>query len=170
MTGNAQSLVKQSTTYCIRNLNLFLKPSYVVDGAWTAWSNSSSCSVTCGNGSIWHLRHCANPEPRGSGASCSGPSELSTPCNYGPCPPKGKFGKNDSSFSLCFNEMSSVDGAWTDWMDLSPCSVNCGDGTKEQGRFCSDPAPQGCGADCSGPSHREVSCSFSACTNSGRIE
>lgn len=58
---------------------------YVVDGAWTEWTDSSTCSVTCNDGVKEQVRFCVNPALQGTGASCSGPSQQTTMCNYGTC-------------------------------------------------------------------------------------
>lgn len=49
-----------------------------------------------------------------------------------------------------------VDGGWSDW---STCSAECGGGTRT--RTCTNPAPSGGGANCSGPSTQE--CNTQAC-------
>lgn len=57
-----------------------------VDGGWSSWADSNSCSVTCGSGSIFRLRTCTNPTPQNGGKTCEGlPFERHT-CNEGPCP------------------------------------------------------------------------------------
>lgn len=54
----------------------------------------------------------------------------------------------------------AVDGGWSDW---SGCSATCGGGT--QTRTCTNPAPSGSGADCSGESSRP--CNTQACIVNG---
>jgi choriolysin H len=43
-----------------------------------------------------------------------------------------------------------VDGNWSDWSSWGNCSQSCGGGTRRQMRTCSNPAPQGNGANCVG--------------------
>jgi hypothetical protein len=64
--------------------------------------------------------------------------------------------KTGWSGSLC-STVASVPGGWTAW---SPCSVTCGVGI--QTRTCTNPAPSGGGASCSGASQQ--SCTMPACT------
>lgn len=65
-------------------------PNRSVDGAWTEWSESSACSVSCGKGTMNQVRFCASPAPKGSGRSCLGPSEQTAVCNSCDCPANGK--------------------------------------------------------------------------------
>lgn len=44
-----------------------------IDGAWSLWSDLSSCSVTCGIGSMQRSRICDNPPPQYNGQPCPGP-------------------------------------------------------------------------------------------------
>ena len=43
-----------------------------VNGGWGVWSAWSSCSTTCGKGTITRTRGCTNPAPSCGGASCAG--------------------------------------------------------------------------------------------------
>lgn len=57
-----------------------------VDGGWSSWTGSNSCSVTCGSGSIFRLRTCTNPTPQNGGKECKGSMFERHTCNKGPCP------------------------------------------------------------------------------------
>ncbi|KAK7506180.1 hypothetical protein BaRGS_00002292, partial [Batillaria attramentaria] len=113
----------------------------VVNGGWSSWSASSSCSVTCGSGGQQTFtRSCTNPAPANGGASCSGPSTETRPC---------------SASTLC-----PVDGGWSSWFASSSCSVTCGSGGQQTfTRSCTNPAPANGGAYCSGPSTETRTCS-----------
>ncbi len=95
-------------------------PARAVDGGWSAWSQ---CSSTCGAGT--QTRVCNQPAPSGGGNDCSGAS--SQPCNTQSC------------------RSTVTDGGWSAW---GACSASCDGGT--QSRTCTDPAPSGGGAACSG--------------------
>ena len=57
----------------------------------------------------------------------------------------------------------TVDGGWTQWSSWSSCSATCGVGSRTRTRNCTDPAPQGDGADCVGASSGTESCNIVAC-------
>ncbi|XP_063408226.1 leucine-rich repeat-containing G-protein coupled receptor 4-like [Mytilus trossulus] len=56
-----------------------------VDGGWSDWENST-CSVTCGDGTVTMTRECNNPVPSGGGNNCFGKSINTDSCNLGGCP------------------------------------------------------------------------------------
>ena len=56
-----------------------------------------------------------------------------------------------------------VDGSWSQWSSWSSCSVTCGVGSRTQTRMCTNPSPQGGGADCVGISIGTESCNTVAC-------
>lgn len=64
---------------------------------------------------------------------------------------------------------STVDGNWTAWTDLNICSVTCGNGTKDRVRYCTNPAPQGTGAYCSGSSEESTPCNPEPCPSPGEM-
>lgn len=61
----------------------------------------------------------------------------------------------------------SVDGGWSQWLDMEPCPVTCGEGTRNQVRFCTNPVPSAGGLDCPGASSQEISCATAACPTQG---
>ena len=65
----------------------FLFQLIIVDGKWSDWMQTSSCSATCGNGTQTYLRPCTNPRPTWGGQECQGIGERTEVCNVGDCPP-----------------------------------------------------------------------------------
>ncbi|XP_057296868.1 A disintegrin and metalloproteinase with thrombospondin motifs 6-like [Hydractinia symbiolongicarpus] len=62
--------------------------SQVIHGGLTPWTNSGSCSQTCGGGQQTQLRTCTNPPPSGGGDPCD-PEESrmrTVSCNAQQCP------------------------------------------------------------------------------------
>ena len=76
---------------------MFIFPRYflllsLVNGGYSNWTLSKSCSVSCGDGvEIWR-RFCNNPEPEYSGHNCSGLGNSTEfrNCIRKPCPSKVK--------------------------------------------------------------------------------
>ena len=62
----------------------------IVNGHWSDWMQTSSCSVTCGNGTLSYLRPCTNPRPSWGGQECPGIGQRTEECYAGECPPPGK--------------------------------------------------------------------------------
>ena len=60
-----------------------------VHGDWTAWTEWTTCSKTCGAGTQTRERTCENPRPEHGGRPCEGPKEQARVCNARNCP--GKF-------------------------------------------------------------------------------
>ena len=56
-----------------------------------------------------------------------------------------------------------VDGGWTQWSSWSSCPKTCGVGSHTRTRTCTNPAPEGGGADCVGPANRTTSCNIILC-------
>ncbi|PAA54099.1 hypothetical protein BOX15_Mlig015709g1 [Macrostomum lignano] len=92
-----------------------------IDGGWSAWSEWSGCSTSCGTGKSTRQRGCSSPVPQFGGRGCSGSGSDIRDCQQGPCP---------------------VHGGWSEWTEFSNCSVTCGNGTRSRSRSCSSPAPQ----------------------------
>ena len=56
-----------------------------------------------------------------------------------------------------------VNGGWSQWTSWSGCSLTCGGGTRTRTRTCSNPIPQGSGADCVGSPSGSEGCNMVAC-------
>ncbi len=56
-----------------------------IDGGWTPWSDWTSCSKTCGDGTSLRMRLCANPVPRNGGLACSGNGYEERSCRLRAC-------------------------------------------------------------------------------------
>merc|ERR1719193_2822284 len=80
----------QNPAYALCETN-FGKPSDLVpvNGGYSDWTYSS-CSVTCGGGSLVRTRTCTNPTPFYGGNGCSGLGAASETlsCNNDACPVK----------------------------------------------------------------------------------
>merc|ERR1719334_2659546 len=98
-----------------------------VNGGWSSWDTSGTCSLTCGTGHQTRTRSCDKPTPTNGGLSCVGPSRDSVSCHMGNCP---------------------VDGGWSSWETSGSCSSTCGSGQQTRRRFCSNPYPTYGGQDC----------------------
>uniref|UniRef100_A0A1A8BNC5 ADAM metallopeptidase with thrombospondin type 1 motif, 18 n=1 Tax=Nothobranchius kadleci TaxID=1051664 RepID=A0A1A8BNC5_NOTKA len=57
-----------------------------IHGQWSAWSQWSDCSRTCGGGVMYRERSCSSPRPQNNGKFCPGPSRLNHLCNTRSCP------------------------------------------------------------------------------------
>ena len=51
-----------------------------------------------------------------------------------------------------------VDGGWSEWQNVTECSVTCGEGVIIQQRTCTQPSPSCGGRDCVGENTTNVSC------------
>uniref|UniRef100_A0A8K9Y664 Adhesion G protein-coupled receptor B3 n=1 Tax=Oncorhynchus mykiss TaxID=8022 RepID=A0A8K9Y664_ONCMY len=101
------------------------------------WSQWSSCSVSCGQGSQVRTRTCGSPY----GTHCSGPLRESRVCNNTvPCP---------------------VHGVWEEWSPWSLCSFTCGRGHRTRNRMCAP--PQHGGRACDGPETQSKLCNIALC-------
>ncbi|KAL7383899.1 hypothetical protein ABVT39_020311 [Epinephelus coioides] len=106
------------------------------------WSQWSSCSVTCGQGSQVRTRTCVSPY----GTHCSGPLRESRVCNNtAPCP---------------------VHGVWEEWSPWSLCSFTCGRGHRTRTRMCAP--PQHGGRACDGPETQTKLCNIALCPVDGQ--
>ncbi|XP_031724478.1 adhesion G protein-coupled receptor B1 isoform X6 [Anarrhichthys ocellatus] len=91
-----------------------------VDGVWNEWSNWSSCSTSCSNGTTQRTRECNGPSYGGS--ECRGEWLETVDCFLGECP---------------------VDGKWQPWTLWSGCSKTCGGGSQQRNRICYGPFFEG---------------------------
>ena len=57
-----------------------------VDGAWAAWTDWTSCSTSCGKGSVTRSRSCSNPSAMNGGKNCSGNATEVKDCILRDCP------------------------------------------------------------------------------------
>uniref|UniRef100_A0A672LAJ6 Adhesion G protein-coupled receptor B3 n=1 Tax=Sinocyclocheilus grahami TaxID=75366 RepID=A0A672LAJ6_SINGR len=106
------------------------------------WSQWSSCSVTCGQGSQVRTRTCVSPY----GSHCSGPLRESRVCN---------------NTALC-----PVHGVWEEWSPWSLCSFTCGRGHRTRARMCTP--PQHGGRACEGPETQSKLCNIALCPVDGQ--
>jgi hypothetical protein len=56
-----------------------------VNGGWSSWQDSSSCSQVCDGGTKTQVRYCNNPAPSNGGSNCSGSSTRTVSCNTQQC-------------------------------------------------------------------------------------
>ncbi|XP_057197376.1 adhesion G protein-coupled receptor B3 isoform X3 [Triplophysa rosa] len=118
------------------------RPSKEGDPGAEEWSQWSSCSVTCGQGSQVRTRTCVSPY----GSHCSGPLRESRVCNNtAPCP---------------------VHGVWEEWSPWSLCSFTCGRGHRTRTRMCTP--PQHGGRACDGPETQSKLCNIALCPVDGQ--
>merc|ERR1712071_527113 len=109
-----------------------------VNGNWTTWTKSGTCSKVCGSGKQNFTRICSNPTPANGGNACQGLPSKSETCNPQPC---------------------AVHGNWTVWSKSGVCSKACGaDGKQNYTRTCSNPTPAHGGTNCTGTAEKSESC------------
>uniref|UniRef100_A0A3Q2CH68 SCO-spondin n=1 Tax=Cyprinodon variegatus TaxID=28743 RepID=A0A3Q2CH68_CYPVA len=106
---------------------------------WTAWS---SCSVTCGLGSLFRQRDILRDAL--PGGSCGGAQFDSRACFLRACP---------------------VHGHWSEWTEWSQCDALCGGGVRQRNRTCSAPPPKNGGQDCEGMTRQSQTCNLQPCTD-----
>lgn len=111
-------------------------PYCPIDGGWSAFSEWSACSSSCGAGMSIRSRLCNDPEPKFSGKECEGGGYEVRPCNVGPCP---------------------TPGTWSEWSEWSSCSQTCGQGVKRRSRQCEG------GTVCTGDNMEARECEEVAC-------
>lgn len=135
---------------------------------WTAWS---SCSVTCGLGSLFRQREILRDAlPRGS---CGGAQFDSRACFPQACPGlwsmRPATAQTNSYKEPGCEGMSLlslvVHGHWSEWSEWSVCDALCGGGISTRNRNCSSPPPKNGGRDCYGMTLQSQSCNHHPCTN-----
>ena len=72
-----------------------MNPSIAVDGSWSSWTVSSTCSADCGGGTQSRSRTCT--EPQLGGRECFGPTQDKQKCNTQDCDP----GKTNAILNKC---------------------------------------------------------------------
>eukprot|EP00930_Biecheleria_cincta_P066152 TRINITY_DN5216_c0_g2_i1.p1 TRINITY_DN5216_c0_g2~~TRINITY_DN5216_c0_g2_i1.p1 ORF type:complete len:1322 (+),score=217.62 TRINITY_DN5216_c0_g2_i1:131-4096(+) len=102
---------------------------------WSDWSNWTSCSNTCGEGSQARSRQVAVEADYG-GLPCSGNTQQSRRCEDVSCP---------------------IHCAWTDWGVWSSCSSSCGTGQHSRTRSIGTEAAHG-GVQCPGSAAETKDC------------
>lgn len=108
-----------------------------VDGNWTLWTPWSSCTESCGPGTMKRTRTCSNPQPMYRGKQCKGTGYAIKKCENIRCP---------------------QDGGWSLWSSWSPCPVTCGLGFRIRSRMCNSPKPMYGGSSCKGPYTEKLDC------------
>ena len=80
MIGSKRLLLP--TKVCVYSVNLcelsymffltftVLAPAGPVNGNWGQWADTTTCTKTCGSGTLTRLRTCSNPAPSNGGQSC----------------------------------------------------------------------------------------------------
>ncbi|KAL4219909.1 hypothetical protein ACF0H5_020321 [Mactra antiquata] len=61
----------------------------------------------------------------------------------------------------------AVNGGWSGYSSWGACSKTCGTGTQSRSRSCTNPAPSGGGADCSGSTTQSQNCNTHSCPIDG---
>ena len=56
-----------------------------------------------------------------------------------------------------------VQGGWTSWLNIPPCSSQCADGMQTRERGCTNPTPKFGGENCIGESADTVQCGSNSC-------
>uniref|UniRef100_A0A8C5A730 Adhesion G protein-coupled receptor B3 n=1 Tax=Gadus morhua TaxID=8049 RepID=A0A8C5A730_GADMO len=141
-------------------------------GGAEEWSQWSSCSVSCSQGSQVRTRTCVTPY----GTHCTGPLRESRVCNStAPCPgrPTSRASTlipRDSFplmlvFDLFLNTNCGpsfkIHGVWEEWSPWSLCSFTCGRGHRTRTRMCAPPLHGG--RACDGPETQSKLCNIALC-------
>jgi len=111
-----------------------------VDCEFTDWAEWDACSATCGFGQSVRVR-LVKTIATGGGKECSGDDHQSRECNEQFCP---------------------IACSWTAWTEWSTCGKTCGESTQQRSRTVGTLASRG-GAECTGPTTGERSCSTQSC-------
>ncbi|XP_022341552.2 semaphorin-5A-like [Crassostrea virginica] len=89
-----------------------------VDGSWSFWSEWSTCTASCDQGTQTRNRTCSNPAPSNGGQPCAG---------------------DKAEIQICMVTVCPVDGYMSAWGSWSACSATCGGGYQMRSRSCHDP-------------------------------
>ncbi|KAK3095420.1 hypothetical protein FSP39_014457, partial [Pinctada imbricata] len=122
-------------------------------GGWGGWGEWTSCSRTCGYGSIQRSRQWIYGDGMVTNYTYTSYGECWT---KKPCP--------SSFLSTSFLRLHyEVHGKWSMWTAWSPCPVMCGGGTIVRKRLCNNPTPGKGGDFCEGNSTEVESCNNATC-------
>lgn len=122
-------------------LLLLLFETLAQQGDWSAWSNWSECSVSCGNGI----------QRRRKTWLFTDTSLNNEPSTY------------QDNIECITNVPCPVDGAWSFWGPWSDCTSFCDGGTTTRRRTCSSPEPQFGGKECDGKEFVQTTCNEWKC-------
>ena len=59
---------------CVTVSHALVSILFLVDGSYSGWYQVSSCTRSCGGGTMTWKRKCDNPSPRNGGKQCQGPA------------------------------------------------------------------------------------------------
>merc|ERR1712038_73343 len=113
-----------------------------VDCRWNNWSDWTSCSKTCGQGSKNRRRE-VQTRARNGGSLCQGLSMQTQSCNVRDCP-------------------SPVNCQWSSWSETGPCSKSCGGGVQYFERTINVESQNG-GQSCTGSRTKREYCNTRDC-------
>uniref|UniRef100_A0A7S2E114 Spondin-like TSP1 domain-containing protein n=2 Tax=Alexandrium andersonii TaxID=327968 RepID=A0A7S2E114_9DINO len=123
-------------------------PCPVTDCAWGQWTVWSSCTASCGGGTM-HRNRAIQVRPENGGAKC----EALTKSEAAPC-----------NTHTCGEEC--LDGTWSSWGAWSPCSATCGGAYSTRSRSVAT-QPNHCGRPPAGISHEYKACDQTPCAGLG---
>lgn len=86
LTSNIQPIVSFNSSLKLVE-EVYPTPKVPINGGWSDWLNSGTCSKTCGGGLQNQTRSCTNPAPANGGSQCSGSTSQQTACNTQACTP-----------------------------------------------------------------------------------
>jgi len=113
-----------------------------VDCRWNNWSDWTSCSKTCGQGSKNRRRE-VQTRARNGGSQCQGLSMQTQSCNVRDCP---------------------VNCQWSSWSETSQCSKSCGGGVQYFERIINVESQNG-GQSCTGSRTKREYCNIRDCAS-----
>ncbi|KAI8517213.1 Retinal rod rhodopsin-sensitive cGMP 3',5'-cyclic phosphodiesterase subunit delta [Branchiostoma belcheri] len=99
-----------------------------VDGMWSAWSEYSPCTVTCGGGAMQRTRECADPAPVHGGRPCEGDREglgmevQYLACNLAAC---NSSSQPPDNVGMCPTVIGTNNHAWPEAAAGTTQTVSC---------------------------------------------